>query len=79
MQESISAHGWSRMRDGPDRSDKDASEDWKRRVDAVTSALGGNDDALRDLTERHLGTRDLDEADRRTRVIWEWEEENDAE
>lgn len=44
-------------------------------VDDVSAALGGDADALRDLTEKHLGTRDLDEADRRTNVVWGWRDD----
>lgn len=37
---------------------------------------GGSIDTLRDATEEHLGTRNLDEADRRSSVIWPYEDEN---
>lgn len=33
------------------------------------------DQAYFDAVESELGTRNLDEANRRTRMIWEWERE----
>lgn len=54
------------------------SDEDNERVGRVASALGGDVGALRELTKEHLGTRDLDEADRRALVIREWRSEHDA-
>lgn len=48
----------------------------RERLKDAKAVLGGDEERLKALTERHLGTRDLDEADRRTRVVWEWESEH---
>lgn len=49
------------------------------RLEIVKLAIGGDVEAQQELTRRSFGTRDLDEADRRARVIWEWKDENEAE
>lgn len=51
------------------------NHDDRDRLETATRITGGDEEALREKTAEHLGTRDLDEADRRTRVIWEWEDE----
>lgn len=48
----------------------------RERLDRVVDMTGGSEDALRDGAKEVLGTRDLDEADRRTRVIWERQKAN---
>lgn len=49
----------------------------RERLEIVTQSLGGDEEALRELTRRSLGTRDLDEADRRARVVMEYRSEAD--
>lgn len=47
-------------------------------LENAKAVLSGDEQTLKELTEDLLGTRDLDEADRRVRVIWEWEAEQES-
>ena len=47
----------------------------RHRLDNAIEVLGGNEERLKALIEQYLGTRDLDEADRRAEVVWEWRTE----
>lgn len=45
-----------------------------KAVRDVRAILSGDRDRYLELIKEHLGTRDPDEADRRTQMIWAWRE-----